>query len=133
MLISGYLSTLTPTHEIYEKKNCTQSTLRGQFLNNLFPSFIVFFSSFFINIHIIYFKAKYIYIIFCQNSWIMSYHSDDHSHNHSHSVNNEQTETIYNPKAKFPKTSRFFNNSSLPDLKTLKLLGKTKRSYSMVN
>ena len=33
----------------------------------------------------------------------MSYHSDDHSHNHSHSVNNEQTETIYNPKAKFLK------------------------------
>ena len=57
----------------------------------------------------------------------MSYHSDDHSHNHSHSVNNEQTETIYNPKAKFPKTSRFFNNSSLPDLKTFEVIRQNKK------
>lgn len=53
----------------------------------------------------------------------MSHRSDDHSH----SFSNEQTETTHNPKAKFPKTSRFFSNSSLPDLKTFEVIRQNKK------
>ncbi|RCK60593.1 Protein ECM5 [Candida viswanathii] len=57
----------------------------------------------------------------------MSAYNDELARNTVLNIYTQPVTVTNNPRAKFPKTSRFFDNSSLPDLKTFELIRQNRR------